>query len=280
MWFIQLALSLAAIYVAIISGMYLAQTWLLFPTTLAQAGQPQLPASAQRLEISTPDGERLVGVRIPAAQIEAEQGPVLLGFGGNAWNVYAMALYLHSLVPGSDVVAFHYRGYRPGSDRPSAEALLRDSLSIFDHLHQTSARERVVAVGFSIGAGVAAYVARHRPVAGLILVTPFDSLEALARDLYFWAPVGLLLRHRMPTNDFVRDSSMPTALIVAGQDSIVPARRSAPLRAAISNLVFERTIDAGHNDLYDRPAFATAMREALALIEMQIGTASTGGHRP
>jgi hypothetical protein len=35
----------------------------------------------------------------------------------------------------------------------------------------------------------------------MILVTPFDSLEALARDLYPWAPVGLLLRHRMPTVD-------------------------------------------------------------------------------
>jgi hypothetical protein len=36
---------------------------------------------------------------------------------------------------------------------------------------------------------------------------------------------------------------------------------------AIKNLVFEQTIDAGHNDIYDHPAFATAMREALAEIE-------------
>jgi uncharacterized protein len=47
----------------------------------------------------------------------------------------------------------------------------------------------------------------------------------------------------------------------------VPARRSTPLRAAIKNLVFERSIDAGHNDLYGRPAYAAAMREALARVE-------------
>jgi len=58
----------------------------------------------------------------------------------------------------------------------------------------------------------------------------------------------------------------------------VPARRSAPLRAAISNLVFERTIDAGHNDLYDHPAFVAAFREALARIEMQEDAA--GGRNP
>jgi pimeloyl-ACP methyl ester carboxylesterase len=178
-----------------------------------------------------------------------------------------MALYLHGLFPDRTVVTFHYRGYAASSGRPSAEALLSDSLLIFDHLRQAHARERVIAVGFSIGSGVAAYLARHRPAAGLILVTPFDSLEALARSTYWWAPVGLLLRHRMPTIDFVRESNVPTALIVAERDAIVPARRSTPLRAAIPNLVFERAIDAGHNDLYDRPAFAEAMRRALATIE-------------
>ena len=61
--------------------------------------------------------------------------------------------------------------------------------------------------------------------------------------------------------------SAPTAVIVADRDKVVPARRSAPLLRAASNLVFARTIDAGHNDLYDHPHFAEAMREALAAIE-------------
>jgi hypothetical protein len=37
--------------------------------------------------------------------------------------------------------------------------------------------------------------------------------------------------------------------------------------AAIRNLAFERVIDAGHNNIYERPAFAAAMQEALARIE-------------
>jgi pimeloyl-ACP methyl ester carboxylesterase len=190
-----------------------------------------------------------------------------VGFGGNAWNAETMALTLHALIPDRDVVVFHYRGYAPSSGRPSAQALFSDSLVIFDHLPQTQVSQPIVAVGFSIGSAVAAYLARHRPAAGLILVTPFDSLEALARDLYWWAPVGQLLRHRMPTIEFVRGSSTPTALIISKQDAVVPGRRSALLRPAIKNLVFERTIDAGHNDIYDHPAFAAAIREALAKIE-------------
>jgi uncharacterized protein len=177
-----------------------------------------------------------------------------------------MAIYLNGLFPNHDVVAFHYRGYSPSSGRPSTQALLADSVVIFDQMSNGSPAKPIIAVGFSIGAGVAVYLARHRPIAGLILVTPFDSLEALAREHYWWAPIGLLLRHRMPTIDFIRDLPTPTAVIAAEHDRIVPARRSSPLKAAVVNLVLERTIEAGHNDLYAHPAFAEAMHQSLARI--------------
>ena len=183
MWVVHLTLTLAALYAVIITGMYFAQTWLLFPTVLAGAARVQLPASTQRLEVETPNRESLAGVRIPSQGERAEGAPTLLGFGGNAWNAEATALTLHALFPHRDVVAFHYRGYAPSTGRPSAQALFSDSLIIFDHLLRTKAGERIIPVGFSIGAAVAAYLAR--------------------------------------------------------------------------------TIDAGHNDLYDRPDFAAAAREAL-----------------
>ena len=184
MWVVHLMLTLAALYGVIIAGMFFAQTWLLFPTMLARGSRVQLPASTQRLEVRTPDGERLAGVLIPAQGATADAAPTLLGFGGNAWNAEATAHTLHALFPHRKVVAFHYRGYAPSTGRPSAHGLFSDSLVIYDHLVQTQAGETILPVGFSIGAAVAAYLARHRPVAGLILVTPFDSLEAMARDLY------------------------------------------------------------------------------------------------
>jgi pimeloyl-ACP methyl ester carboxylesterase len=71
----------------------------------------------------------------------------------------------------------------------------------------------------------------------------------------------------MPTIDFVKDVPIPTALIAAGRDPIVPARRSEPLRRAIPNLIFDRIIaDAGHNDLYAHPGFTGAMQEAFTRI--------------
>ena len=264
MWLLYLIFGIVLLYAGLVFVTALFQTKLLFPVQMATANRPALPRSAERLELTTPDGDRLIGVRLGTS---SEAKPLLLGFGGNAWNAEAMALYLHGLFPEHEVIAFHYRGYPPSTGGPSAKALLRDSLTIFDHL-QKNRSHKVVAVGFSIGSGVAAHLAHHRALAGLILVTPFDSLRALAREHFSWAPTGLLLRHHMPTIDLVRERPTPTALIAAGRDTIVPARRSEPLRGAISNLVLDRTIaEAGHNDLYNHLAFASAMREAVTRLE-------------
>ena len=267
MWIVYLALAAALLFAGMVALVALAQTRLLFPVGMAAANRPDLPPSAERLSLATPDGSPLAGVRLGPRAGSSGTAPLLLGFGGNAWNADAVALYLHGLFPDREVVAFHYRGYPPSGGEPSAAALLADSLTIFDHLQQNGPRP-VIAVGFSIGSGVAAHLAHHRVLAGTILVTPFDSLEALAKEHFPWAPVGLLLRHRMPSLDLLRDRPTPTALIVAGRDTIVPARRSEPLRGAIPNLILDRTIpEAGHNDLYGNPAFVAAMTEALRRIE-------------
>jgi uncharacterized protein len=264
MWLVKLALVFAAGYAAVAALVYAAQTRMLFPTGLATASLP-LPASAARIEIPA-GGERLHGVRIPPVA-GADTPLLILGFGGNAWNAADLAVYLHDLFPDAEVVAFHYRGYRPSSGQPSAAALLADAPVVFDSAVGRDGRRSIVAVGFSIGASVAAHLAKSRPLAGLILVSPFDSLDALAREHYPWAPVGWLLRHRLSTEDSLAGSSVPVALIAAGSDTIVPPRRTEPLRRAISNLVLDRTIPgADHNDLYSRPDFRAAMTDALGRI--------------
>jgi len=268
MWLVKVVIVLAVAYIAIVTVMYVMQTQILFPTLLATTSGPPLPASAARLEVETPDGERLQGVHVPPAPNLAEERVVVLGFGGNAWNADSVAAYLHGLFPDAAVVAFHYRGYRPSTGRPSAAALLADAPVVYDHVLEIVGTGPMVAVGISLGAGVAAYLATRRPLAGLILVTPFDSLEGLAREHFPWAPVGWLLRHHLSTVESVRGLAIPTAVIAAGRDTVVPPHRTEAVRRAIPALVLDRTIrHAGHDDIFHHADFREAMVEALARVE-------------
>lgn len=276
MWFFKLILILMSAYCAVIAVMYLAQTRMLFPTGMVTADRLLMPESVTALEVETPDGDRLRGMHVAPAQPSSGERTVILGFGGNAWNAENHAAYLHGLFPEAEVVAFHYRGYRPSSGRPSAAALLADAPLVHDHVVERLEAERIVTVGFSIGSGVAAHLASRRPLTGLILVSPFDSLEALARGHYPWAPVGWLLRHRMSPADDLRGLTTPIALIAAERDTIIPPPRTEALRQVVPAPVLDRVIaGAGHNDLYGQPDFRAAMTEALARIRSAAaGTAS------
>ena len=239
------------------------QDELIFPTHAVPPPGP-LPRGAEAVVIAGGGSVQLHGIHIPPAGA-GQVRTLVLGFGGNAWNGADVGTYLHRLYPEAHVVAFHYRGYRPSTGKPSAEALIGDAPAAFDAAVERVAPQRAVAVGFSIGSGIAASLARRRPVDGLILVTPFDSLKAVARDLYPWLPVGLLFEHEIDTAGFIEGNEVPVAVVAAERDEIVPGARTAALRRKIPNLIYDRTVPgAGHNDLYARVDFEKAMREAFA----------------
>jgi pimeloyl-ACP methyl ester carboxylesterase len=238
------------------------QSHLIFPVHAVPAAGP-LPPRAERLEVRTPGGEMLQGISIPADEADSSR-TLILGFGGNAWNGQDVAEYLHELFPNHEVVVFHYRGYPPSTGSPSAKALIADAPLVYDAAVKRAKPARVIAVGFSIGTGVAAQLSASRKLDGLILVTPFDSLKGVAQSMYPWLPIGPLFVHEIDAAGPLRTSHVPVAIIAAEYDQIVPRERTAALRGVVPELVYDRTIArAGHNDIYARSDFHEAMRDAL-----------------
>lgn len=238
------------------------QSDLIFPVHAVPKAGP-LPPQAERLSTTTPDGETLGGIYIPADEHDPTQ-TLILGFGGNAWNGQDVAEYLHEIYPEHGVVAFHYRGYPPSTGSPSGEALTADAPLVYDTAVNRVKPAHVIAVGFSIGTGVAAQLTEKRRLDGLILVTPFDSLKALAQSMFPWLPIGPFFTHQIDAAGPLRQAEVPIAIIAAERDEIVARERTDALRQQVGNLVFDRTIaGAGHNDIYARSDFHEAMHEAL-----------------
>jgi len=241
------------------------QSQLIFPVHAVPPAGP-LPTSAEPLSVRTPDGQKLAGVHIPANKPDATR-TLIIGFGGNAWNAQDVAEYLHELYPEHDVITFHYRGYAPSTGEPSGVGLIVDAPLVYDAAVEHVKPARVIGVGFSIGTGIAAQLSSQRRLDGLILVTPFDSLKAVAQSMYPWLPIGPLFAHDIDAAAPLNGSKVPVALVAAQRDEIVPATRTEALRKVVPNLVFDRTIPrAGHNDIYARSDFQEAMHEALATV--------------
>jgi pimeloyl-ACP methyl ester carboxylesterase len=150
------------------------------------------------------------------------------------------------------VIALNYRGYGTSEGEPSAEHLKSDGLALFDLVaaRDDVDRTRIAVFGRSLGTAVATHVAAARPVARVVLVSPYDSLAAVGRTHYPFLPVSLLLRHAFaPARDAPR-CRMPLLAIVAPSDAIIPAARSrALLDAWAGPKAWVEIRDADHNTL-------------------------------
>jgi fermentation-respiration switch protein FrsA (DUF1100 family) len=216
----------AAVLLGVPAAAWLGQERLIF---FPQPGvsTAHLPVEAKPLEIVATDGTRLRGWIRTASAIPA---PVVLYFGGNAEEV--SGTLADTRWPRDwAIVAINYRGYGTSEGTPGESKLVADALVIHDRIAarpDVDAR-RIVALGRSLGTGVAVKLAAGRPLAGVILVSPFDSLVEVGRTHYPWLPVSWLLRHRFDSDVDARRVQVPLLAIIADRDSIVPRERSQAL---------------------------------------------------
>ncbi|MFO1075982.1 MAG: alpha/beta hydrolase [Geminicoccaceae bacterium] len=218
----------------------------------------------ERLAWTMPDGVGLVG------GLRRARGPsrgLLLICGGNAEETDWRLRQVGELAPDCDVATFFYRGFGPSGGQPSQDAIMADAALIRDDLVARLRPRRVLAVGFSLGSGVAAQLARLRPLDGLILVTPFDSIAGVAGDRYPWVPVRWLLRHPFRSDRALAKRSLPVAVIGAADDLVVPPARTRRLIAVLRQPVLVRWIEhADHVSIYDEPSYRQAFRDAVTAL--------------
>ena len=264
---LPLLLIAAVAYVGVCALLYLLQDRLIFyPQPLPDSMRRAVAAlpGTEEIEVEAMDGTRLHGwLRHQSA---ASARGLVIYFGGNAEEVSGQILDAAELAPWS-VAAFNYRGYGRSEGGPSEAALVSDALVIYDLLaaHADIDEERIVVLGRSLGSGVAVPLAAKRPVHGLILVSPFDSLRNIAKKTYPFVPVEPLLRHPFDSIALASQVSVPLLVLAGERDQLIPPAHSRRLADAWAEAHrFELLPGADHNDIHAAPRYWPAMREFLA----------------
>lgn len=179
----------------------------------------------------------------------------LLLFHGNMGHAGHRVLYANVLARlGLRVILAEYPAYGPRAGKLGEAALVGDATETFA-LARRQFQGPLILAGESLGAGVASAALARAPadVAALLLITPWDTLERVARYHYPWAPVGWLLRDRYDSAANLAGFRGPIAVVVAERDRIVPAEFG---RALFDGLPAPKRLwvvpSADHNDWMER----------------------------
>ena len=251
-----LSAAVAAVYIAAVTYLYLAQRSYVFVPggTLSDPADFRL-SGVQAISLQAQDG-----VSLTAWYAEPRPGqPTVLYFHGNAGNLSDRAeRFERILQSGFGLLAASYRGYPGSSGSPSQAGLFSDALMLFDWLAQRT--DDVVLHGESLGSGVAAYVAAERAARALVLEAPYTAALDIAAETYSWVPVGWLMRDPFITREHITRVDEPVLIAQGTEDRVISVdhgRRLFGFAGEPKQLaIFE---GAGHSDLWDRGLWATVL---------------------
>lgn len=239
------------VYGVLCAGLYSKQRSLMyFPQPLSEGAQ----VHTRELDGTDP------GIRISVR--DADGVDALVYFGGNAEDVSQDLPQFSASFPSHAIYLLHYRGYGGSAGKPTEAGLVKDALALYDLAR--SKHDRVLVIGRSLGSGLAVRVASQRDVARLVLVTPYDSLQQIAADLYPWMPVRWLLIDKYESWRYAPQVRAPTLLIEAERDEVIPRASTRKLLTRFKGGVARLTVvpGAGHNDISQSPNYLALLHGA------------------
>lgn len=251
-------------FIAVLALIYVALCALLFfrQRSLIYQPQPRTVIDGSTMLTLPIDGGEVLVTTLPRPGEKA-----LVYFGGNAEDVSYGLPAIADAFPDHAIYLMHYRGYGGSSGKPTEAALFSDAVALFDKVH--AQHRNILVVGRSLGSGVATYLASVRPVARLVLVTPYDSLAAVASRHYPFFPVRLLMRDKFESWRYAERVAAPTLILAAQSDEVIPAANTRALLARFRPGVatLEVIPGTGHNSISESaeyfPALTRSSRHAF-----------------
>ena len=187
---------------------------------------------------------------ISTGGIKNVKGTIVV-FHGNAGTAVDRDYYLPPLGPmGYQVILAEYPGYGRRKGKLGEQSFVNDAKGTLQIVTEKY-KGPIFLLGESLGCGVVAEVAKDTPlsIAGVILITPWKTLLAVAEDYYPYLPVGWFMKDRYDNVENLKSFQGKIAVVGAEQDEVVPVRHAKELFTLLPKDKRMWIIKgAGHND--------------------------------
>ena len=152
-------------------------------------------------------------------------------FHGNTEDIFLSRMMAEVLLQtlNMNIVIVEYPGYSIYKGSPTAEKILENTTIVYDFIKKTFDLEdkNIFIFGRSIGSSPAIYLASVRSPNGLLLVSSFTTIRAVANNLV--SILSYLLRNRFLSEEYIKNVKCPTYFIHGKSDPLIPYQETEKL---------------------------------------------------
>lgn len=234
-------------YVFYVGYFYFNQRTILFPRHLVGSpDEPPTEAGLERMWLATSVGQVEAWYLAPLNTAAGQRAPLCILAHGNGDLIDRWLPSVTTLRQmGIGVLLVEYPGYGRSQGEPSYTSIRETILLAYDTIidHPQVDPARILLFGHSVGGGAVGILAAERASSGMVLLSTFSSIAALANEM--WLP-GFAARDRFDNLAVVRNYPHPLLIIHGTQDRTISYQHSVALHATArqSELI---SLECGHN---------------------------------
>ena len=250
-------------YMLLCIGLFIFQdTLLFFPQVPHESHYKNIESNVyvKNYKITTQDGNIIDGWW----QVNQKNKNTIIYFWGNAEET---SYFIEKTAyKNTNVISFNYRWYGRSEWKPTQNMLFSDAWEIYTFVNEKLwvKKENLYVMWRSLGSGIATYLASQKNVAGVILVTPYDSILSVASELYPFIPVKFLLRHKFLSEEYAQFQQNRLLVIYGWQDSVVPNWHTEKLIDTWNGEIIKKFLpDATHDNILDFSEAKSSIEEFL-----------------
>jgi uncharacterized protein len=171
---------------------------------------------------------------VTAQEAPAPNGTLVL-FHGNGGTALDRGFYLKPFMDlGFRIILAEYPKYGGRAGKVGEKPFVAAGSETV-RLAYEQYKEPLYLAGESLGCGVSAAVAKQTsvPVAGIILITPWDTLASVAKSLFPFLPVKLVLTDKYDSIENLKSFKNKISVVGAQRDEILPIKHAINLYNAL-----------------------------------------------
>ncbi len=228
-----IAKTLFIMYAILCVGLYFGQDSLIFNPHKLQ--EDYHFSSTNEVEIKVNEDVFLNALWI---RDENPRGAILYLHGNRGSNKRCQHQAMNMSNNGYDILMVDYRGYGKSDGEIYSQAqLYADVQKVYDYMKESYREDQIIIAGYSLGSGMASYLAANNSPQQLVMIAPYlNFYELKKRYVPIYIP-NFLIKYPLDNVSHLKNIKCPVTLFHGTMDRVIPYKHSEQLVTLYSDKV-------------------------------------------